>query len=96
MSDDNKTPAENPFAKVVQRLMRVELAALEERLLEREDRIAAAVVARIMPTFTEYRLAQLTSEHRINELERKVANLEEIVRCSRADTEPPPSMGAAE
>ncbi len=88
---DEKTPSENPFAKVVQRLIRSELQAFEERLLEREDRIAATVVARIMPTFNEHRLAQLTSEHRINELERKVANLEELVFRARADTEPPPS-----
>ncbi len=86
---DEKTPAENPFAKIVARLIRDELQEFEERLLEREDRIAAMVVARLMPTFNEQRLAQLTSEHRINELERKVANLEEIVFRAHADTEPP-------
>ncbi len=93
MSDDEKTPSESPFARVVQRLIRVEFQAFEGRLLEREDRIAASVVARIMPTFNEYRLAQVTLEHRINEYERRLANLEEIVRCSRADTEPPPPSG---
>lgn len=89
ISHDEKTPAENPFAKVVERLIRKELHALETRLLEREDRIAANVVARIMPILGEVRAERDSDRFEIDELKRRVSNLEEIVR-SRADTEPPP------
>ena len=100
MNSDDKTPSENPFAKVVQRLMREELRAFEERMRQgnaaSEDRVAALVVARLMPTFNDLRLAIQTLEAKYIELERRISNAEEIQRCSRADTEPPPAMGEVE
>ncbi len=85
MSADEKTPAENPFAKVVQRIVRQEFDAFERRAMDREERITA----QLLEILGVCRAERDSDRLRIDELERRVSNLEEIVR-SRADTEPPP------
>lgn len=93
MITNEKTPAENPYAKIVQRIVREEFQAFEGRLLEREDRIAAAVCARIMPLLSEVREARDSDKLRIDDLERRVGHLESVLRRAGADTEPPPPSG---
>lgn len=96
MSDEKeKTSPEGPFAKAVELLLKKELRGFETRIAKHlegsEARILASVVNSLSPRLTNVELVQKASEHRIRELERRLNNVEDILRCSRADTEPPAS-----
>ncbi len=92
---EEKTPPEGPFAKAVERLLKKEFGDFERKIAKHlegsEARILASVINTLSPRLTNVELTQKASEYRILEIERRLKNIEEIVRCSRADTEPPAS-----
>jgi hypothetical protein len=102
MSDDEPTNPSTKFAQLVADGVQVRLEAMltQPEVLDLvAARIASAVEARVKRELREVRLSQLTFEGRIHELERRVSNLESIVRSedvqrviqfARAANEPPP------
>lgn len=108
MSDDEPTRPDTKLAKLVADGVQVRLEAMlqQPELLDLvATRIASAVELRVKKELREVRLSQLTFEGRVHELERRVANLESIIRSEdlqrvlhfarssrppEADTMPPP------
>ncbi len=87
MSDD-KTDPQSPYALAVEVVVCRQLEGFEERLLDKlgklvelsELRIASAVEKRLDRRLKELGLAQKTTEARLVEHERRIGNIEEIVR----------------
>ena len=84
MSDDEVTQKDSPFARMIEGMLAGQLAGFEERLIDRlgrlielsEVRIALAVEKRLE---RRLRASQTASDRRLNECERRIANLEELV-----------------
>lgn len=84
MTRDEKTDPQGPLANYIA----PRLEAMEARLKANQDANSDRIVRMIAGSLQ--RVAKL--EREMSELDRRVSNLEEIVR-SRADTEPPPPSG---
>lgn len=93
MSSDTKTPAEQPYAKVVQRIVREEFDAFEARALERERRITAQlleILGQCKADRDSDKLRIEALEQIVEDHESRLRHLEDAWRNSQAKTDRPP------